>query len=320
MTLRMIVKSATGAIAACGDMSCERAGEPVVFSGYIIGYLFCAGTGAGAFFVAAGTCVWDAIRQTSSTQRGVEAVQAGFLAAPVLMLIACALLLTDLGVPERAWAVVAMPFQSVMSVGAWLVGLLTLLSGAMAAALLVLPSMPRGVRWAGCVCGLALATGVMAYTGLLLSDMVSVDFWHTPWLVMLFVVSSLSCGMAVDLGLRAMIISRADQVPLGLWRLAGVLSVAEAIALVGMLVAQSGYTAVAHESCMKLLSGELAPMFWALTCGAGLAFPLAVHVAARRPRASVMLAASVGVLAGGVSLRYCVVAAALFAPLALGAL
>lgn len=292
----------------------------MVFSGYIIGYLFCAGAGAGAFFVAAGVCVWDAVRQTESTRCAVEAAQSGFLAAPLLMLAACVLLLIDLGAPERAWTVILMPFQSVMSVGAWLVGLLTLVSGALAVAALVLPSVPRGVRWVCCVAGAALAFGVMAYTGLLLSDMVSIDFWHTPWLVVLFAASSLSCGMAVVLSLYALNAPRPYDVAGGLWRVACVLSIAEAVALVGMVGFQLGFTETARASCAMLLSGELAPEFWIGVCGVGLAFPLATHALVARPRATAVLASSLGVLVGGLSLRYCVVAAALFTPMALGAL
>lgn len=41
---------------------------------------------------------------------------------------------------------------------------------------------------------------VMAYTGLLLQSLRSVPLWHNIWLPMLFILSSLSCGMGLVMG------------------------------------------------------------------------------------------------------------------------
>ncbi|WP_270297394.1 NrfD/PsrC family molybdoenzyme membrane anchor subunit, partial [Eggerthella sinensis] len=73
-------------------------------------------------------------------------------------------------------------------------------------------------QWACCVVGGVCAVGVMGYTGLLLSDMVSIDFWHTPWLIALFVVSSLSCGVAAIVTLDAALAPPSYDVSAALWR------------------------------------------------------------------------------------------------------
>ena len=69
-----------------------------------------------------------------------------------------------------------------------------------------------GLAWAGLArrwrfaavrvlqAALALAAlAVMLYTGLLLQSLNAVPLWATPWLPALFVLSSLSCGMALVL-------------------------------------------------------------------------------------------------------------------------
>ena len=95
----------------------------------------------------------------------------------------------------------------------------------------------------------------------------------------------------------------------------------EAVVLIAFLAVQSGYTETARASCEVLLAGSLAPTFWVGVCGVGLAVPLAVHAAVRLlPARAAMMTSSLGVLAGGLLLRYCIVAAASFTPLALGAI
>ena len=65
-------------------------GSAVVFGGYIVAYLFLAGAGGGAFFAAASTCVWDAVRQSDGSERLARTCQVGFYAAPCLMVLAAA--------------------------------------------------------------------------------------------------------------------------------------------------------------------------------------------------------------------------------------
>ena len=301
----------------------------MLFGGYIVGYLFLAGAGSGTFLVAACCCVGDALRRTDASERLARAVQPGFYVAPCLMVLAGVLLLLDLGNAERAWLVATMPFQSVMSAGAWLVVLLTVVSGGLAGAGLLMHEAPRPFLWFGCLAGAFLAVGTMGYTGLLLSDMVGVDFWRTPWLVALFVASSLSCGVAVVTVADVLFapagadgLSRTGHMSApALWCTGAVLTIVEAAVLVAFLATQRAFTEPSRASCELLLAGSLAPLFWAGVCGAGIVLPLAAHAArCVLSVAAARLVASAGVLVGGLLLRHCVVAAALFTPLALGAI
>ena len=92
----------------------------MVFSWYIVGYLFVAGVASGAFLVSFGACLWDRWRQSKASERAVAAVQLGFCIAPVWSFAAIALLLLDLGNPERLLSLVMSPFDSVIGAGAWL--------------------------------------------------------------------------------------------------------------------------------------------------------------------------------------------------------
>lgn len=293
----------------------------MLFSWYIVAYLFLAGAGSGAFLIAATCCMGDALRKTEASERLVLAVQGGFYAAPCLVVLAGVFLLLDVGNVQRVWAVVAQPFQSVLSVGAWLVALLAVLSGALAVAGLVLREVPRPLLWTCIAAGWFCAAGVMSYTGLLLSDMVSIDLWHTPWLVALFVASSLSCGLAVVVGMDALVAPPSRTLPSGLWRAGVLFGCLEALVLAVFVVVQLGFTETAHASCLLLLEGSLAPAFWGGVCLVGIALPLAAHGAGHlMPRRIAALVSSAGVLVGGLFLRYCVVAAALYTPLALAAI
>ncbi|MBC5585314.1 polysulfide reductase NrfD [Eggerthella sp. NSJ-70] len=293
----------------------------MVFGWYIVAYLFLAGAGAGAFCAAACACAWDAVRRSDASERLARTCQAGFYAAPCLVVLAALFLLLDLGNAQRAWLVLATPLQSVMSVGAWLVALLVAVSGAVAVRGLTASEVPRSLLGACCAVGVPCALGVMGYTGLLLSDLVSIDFWHTPWLIALFVASSLSCGIAAIVALDAALAPPSYVVSRGLWRAGAVLGCVEAAVLAVFLVVQSGFTDTARASCELLLSGALAPAFWGGVCAVGLALPLAAHAAGSLlPERAAMLGSSLGVLVGGLLLRYCIVAAAFFTPLALGAI
>lgn len=296
-------------------------GERLLFGGYIVGYLFFAGAGAGAFLVAAVSCIWDALRQTDRSERLACAGQRGFMVAPCAVGVACVLLVADVGATDRLWVVFANPFQSVMSFGAWTVAALFAVSVALAAASLLLARVPRALQWAGCLIGSLLAVGTMTYTGVLLADMVSIDFWHTGLLVALFVTSSLSCGTAGVIATCAVALPRGAVAARDLWRVALLLGVVEACVLVAFLASRYGVSETARASCGLLLSGSLALPFWGGVAGVGLAVPFAAHARSSvrtQPSAPRMAFASACVLAGGVALRFCVVAAALYTPLTLG--
>ena len=290
----------------------------MLFSWYVIAYLFLAGAGAGAFLVAAVCCMVDAIALTPRTARLAAAVQPAFLAAPALVALAITFLFFDVGSPERVGYLLLNPFQSVMSVGAWMVTLLLAVSATLAIAGAA-AKVSRAFQLTCMVAGSVLAIGTMTYTGLLLSGLPSVEFWATGWLVALFVASSLSCGTAVIVGADAILHASPEGTSRGPWKLAGWLTAAEAAVLACFIASRQLAGGEALQATQQLLLGQLAPAFWLLVVGTGLLLSGVLHAARGRrvPLRMARLAAEFGVLAGGFALRYCIVAVASLPPLTL---
>lgn len=291
----------------------------LVFSSYIVWYLFLAGTAAGAFAVASVCSAYDAVRQTRDSEEVAVRAQTGFLAAPALMAFAALFLLIDLGSPERAWLIALSPFGSIVATGAWLVALFFALSAVVAVCGLALRSIPSWFLWLAWIAGSLLALGVMTYTGLLLSDMVSIDFWHSWLLPVLFVVSSLATGLALVLALGVLTNGGKGSTSRCLWKASGFVGMLEAVVAIAFLFSRYGYSDAARASCDMLLTGGLAGCFWIGMVGCGMVVPLGLHVLRRRaPVEAFVFAASAAVLVGGFFVRFCVVEAALYSPLVMG--
>ena len=296
-----------------------------MFGWPIIGYLFLGGTGAGAFLLAVCGNLLDALHPTEASSRRAEALNQGFIVAPIALVAGIVLLLMDLGNPDRIWGLLSQPFASVLGTGAVVLGSLCALS----LAFLIYQVMARSPRFAVnvgvYVVGGILAIITMSYTGLLLSRALCYDLWMTPWLVALFVASSLSCGLAAILvlyvgrGSAGRGLSKASG--LAAFRgLALCLALAELAILVVFLADRLAFGGTADDSVRALLSGEFAGLFWVALVGGGFAVPAIVNVAGYDTRLArwaswATLAASTSVLIGGLALRYLVVSAGIFAPL-----
>ena len=144
-----------------------------------------------------------------------------------------------------------------------------------------------GIRMALEVAALVVTLATMADTGLLLHDVSAVPLWVTPWLPVLFVLSSLSCGLAVVLGV-SQLMGSASAFGVVCARLAGVdvaVVALEAIAA-GCVIFSArsgagfgGQTALAaQDSVARLLSGDLAELFWGGFVVVGLVVPAVVEM------------------------------------------
>lgn len=334
-------------------------------------YLFLGGSGAGACFVAAvlgllspRECAQSAYAPLYRTLIApMFAVSAAALALGVLCLAA------DLGRIDRLLLLVTSPVFSYIAVGAYALAATLALSCALA--LVWARVAHRGLssaRFAGAPAGSALRTvlqvaalptsfSTMAYTGLLLQSVSAVPLWATPWLPVLFVISSLSCGIALAVATAAFTgaVDAFSRTLSRLMRIDALLLLAEGI--VATLVVASAWlggspgvlapplggqtSQAAIASAHSLLTGELAPVFLVVFAFVGLAVPLALELAttvlaprcsksshdalsnaccgALRLRASAMLVVALCVLAGGLALRFCLVEAGLSPSLVISA-
>ncbi|MEC4176556.1 NrfD/PsrC family molybdoenzyme membrane anchor subunit [Adlercreutzia sp. R7] len=319
-----------------------------MFSELVVAYLFLGGTGAGTCAV---TAVLGLAADGEEMRRAVavrfrdddgrlygEFFGTALIWAIGALVLGMICLMADVGRPDRLLLLAAAGPTSYLAVGAWALCGCLLLAGVLVLAWRGL--VPASLLYLRALCGLLLAAAVItaAYTGLLLADMASVPLWHSPWLPPLFVVSSLSCGVALvqmsaSFGRAATAFRATLRV---LIRVDGLLIVAEAAVLAAWLAsvwagAGAGLSAgaltatdqAALASAHLLLEGSCAPLFWLGLVGVGLAVPFVADVVMMRGVAggrsctlgalsfrSALLGSAFCVLVGGVCLRAAVVAAA----------
>jgi len=289
-----------------------------MFSAYIVWYLFFAGVGSGCFVVATIGGIYDAHKSTLASEELYLRLQNGFILAPVCMIAASLFLLLDMGDVTRVWQALLMPFRSIVSLGAWFVVLFTFLTSFLALCGLFLKAIPRVLLYTCWTGGLVLAFSTMGYTGILLSSLISIDFWYTWLLPLLFIVSSLSTGVAAVLLIDAVFGLNASVALSSLWNSALIFGVLEVMCLAVFFVDRFLFSETARQSCVLLFFGDLAPWFWIGIFGCGIVLPLFIHVLYHKiPEPGMILSASMAVLVGGFCIRYCIVEAALYSPVIL---
>ncbi len=299
-----------------------------MFGAFVVLYLFCGGTGAGALAVCSLVdLVWAkqpfgiaAYAQGPSTQPEARVVDFSFAAGLAVLVLGIACLLLDVGRPDRVLSLFLSPHPTFMTAGVFALAALVLLGAFLAAVrFLYLPAVPRGAVVAAEVAAVCMGVVVVLYTGLLLQSISGVAFWRSPFVPLLFALSSLSGGVALVL-LVAFFVERTSQVG----RLTGFLSradlaivVLEAACAVGyVLWAQaSGHPGV-QASLAQLTEGDMAGAWWMGFCVCGLGVPLAVETAGcvlgavRSEHAGwslVLAVAAMAVLAGSLCLRWSLV-------------
>lgn len=300
-----------------------------------IAYLFLGGAGAGALLVCALVdLLW------LHEPFGIERAARGLSHWPVERLLGLALLAGwlmvacgvvclafDLGRIDRLISLLISPPVSLMNWGAWGLALLLAVGGALVAVrFLCLPWAACGLVTALEVLAAALALFVVAYTGFLLQALAGVRFWGLWPVVLLFVLSALSCGIAVPLLLCAVVPSDevVESLSGGLLRVDFAVIVTESLtaAVLVAVAAASDHPGI-QTSLSLLLRGDAALWWWAFAA-CGLVIPAAVELLAlcsssgETARRAALCAAAV-ILAGGVSLRIAIVDAGAFRALELGA-
>ncbi|MBB3170417.1 NrfD/PsrC family molybdoenzyme membrane anchor subunit [Parvibacter caecicola] len=291
-----------------------------MFSQFIVWYLFLSGTAAGAFLGAAAISLVEGNEPLLKAHvHSLNPSSFGFIVAAAGYVLSGVFLIADLGNPARILQVVANPFQSLMSEGAWLVALSAALA-AITAALAVVGRLNYGIALALEIVGSILSVGVLVYAGVLLSSMRTVDFWDTPLLIALFAISGLTCGIAV-ISVVGFVLggSYRREHGLGLARCASAL--VEVLVLVAFLSSRYMISEAGRDSCMALFTGNLAGYFWGGVIAVGLVAPMAAAWVRRMTgQRGLVLAAAGCTLIGGYLLRYCIVECVVLSPLAFGGL
>ena len=192
----------------------------------VIAYLFLAGVGAGALTVSASIF----LRSGGGSSIGAghfTLARYGALIAPLPVMVGCGLLIFELGSFEVGhWFKWINLYKTItlspMSIGTWLLTVFIIISLIYAYTFLRTVVSPNDrlepLRKAMAWVGVPLGLGVAVYTGILLGAMPSRPFWNSPILALLFLVSSLSTGVAVLL-LAAAIVGPGPSSWRGTWLL-----------------------------------------------------------------------------------------------------
>lgn len=171
-----------------------------MLSSLIVLYLFLGGFGAGIVSVEVAWSLWMrhsglalAVQTPYIRQRSL-----GLLVGCGLLALGTVCLIFDLERPDRALFVLLRPTLSIISIGSYMLLILLGLS-----AVLTWQSHKKGrqlesARWYPWLASVTLlfCLGVMGYTGVYLESIKAVAVWDSPLLPLIFVASSLSCGIA----------------------------------------------------------------------------------------------------------------------------
>lgn len=267
-------------------------------------YLYLSGVGAGAYLTGGLAQVWGLDRALAVTGIG--------LAAPAV-LAGLVFLLWDLDRVDRVRFAVGSVRGFWLERGFAVVAVFVALTIAHAA-LVLWPAPGAQASGAGPLPSVAalFALGTAAQSGFLLRRYKAVRLWGRWFVTVLFVLSAASTGLMaatlVRMGLAAPMPATVISA------LAGaniVLMLAQAVVVgVGLGRLRSAEPTL-RASARLLLEGRLAGVFWGGIVGAGLAAPLVLEgvvVLGVHPLAVVVLTSVLG-LAGGLLLRYAVLAA-----------
>ena len=176
-----------------------------MFSVLAVGYLFLGGAGAGAIAVASILdLAWVKAPFGHASRIGIgeatpleRTVAVGMLAGFAALALGMLFLLFDLGRIDRVASLLLRPSLSFLTVGTYaLAGLAACAALLVAVRFAYLPGVPRGAVRAVEAAAAVVAVVVMLYTGLLLQNTGAVALWSSPLVPVLFLLSSLSCGIA----------------------------------------------------------------------------------------------------------------------------
>ncbi|MFQ5939726.1 MAG: NrfD/PsrC family molybdoenzyme membrane anchor subunit [Alphaproteobacteria bacterium] len=302
----------------------------------VIAYLFLAGLGAGALTVSSSVL----LRGGAGGFGGYHFTLAryGAFIAPIPIMVGSVLLIPELGSFQAGyWFKWLNLYKTInlspMSIGTWLLTLCIIISLVYAFTFLWPDARPgdrhdilrKAAAWIGVPIGILVAV----YTGVLLGAMPARPFWNTPVLPMLFLLSSLSTGVAGIILVRSLLHRRSSDVDTEKqFHESGYLLTASDTLLIGFellavflffMFAYLTIGRVAESMAVVLPGGSLAPLFWFGFVLVGLLVPVLVELfyvipkllyqrAYVAPR-GVEIAVPVIVLVGGFLLRYVVVVA-----------
>ena len=228
-----------------------------------------------------------------------------------LLILSILFLFWDLGSPERVLLILLRPHATVLTFGAIFLSIEAILGLLLVAATVFRASVLRGqamriIEILTCVFSIA----TMAYTGVFLFGNIGIAFWSSWTIVGLFLFSSLSCGLTlmllVDYFIQDQTLLLRAARPLQKWHL--VCLAGEAL-FVALFITAAANNPAAAGGMEILLSPEMLPTAVVGVLGFGIAIPAVSEIyALARLDCRTIPASDVICLAGGLILRFCIIA------------
>lgn len=289
-----------------------------------ITYLFLGGTGAALSLVSSTLGLLSP--RDFLMEGGIRAVASEYrrlLAPPLLVAFALVgigalCLLSALGNPGQAMGLFFSSCSTWANVGAW--SLLLCAFSALGQAGLVGACSCLSVRMLRVVQigTTVVSAATMLYTGLLLYGMDGIPFWHSPWLVALFFLSALSCGLGAFLLVSTLCEASVPFVSTirRAMRIDSAVVCVEGVMLAFLVLTQlASANSTAVSSAAELVAGDLASLFWGLLVIVGLVVPFLLECTlpfvvdgfSDRTRTIVLILLGAALLVGGFVLRYVIV-------------
>lgn len=291
-----------------------------MFSDFITTYLFLGGAGAGTCALLA--CLNIICLRTSLHVQNFPQVKSivlrrfygfGFLIVAMICILGALCLLFDVARPDKVITFIFSPTITVVSVGAYTLSVVILLSLFLSLVWLGVVRVPRWVLYLLNGGIILLAVVLMTYTALLLMIISRVAFFQSWWLVLLFLASSLSCGSAL-----VVIIAAVVRVYDGLYRQIQYVISADLVFIGLEIVSLFAFLFFAKEGAdgavMALVNGPLSLQFWFGLVVCGLLVPAVCLVGEIRgsSRLPFSLIPAALIAIGGFLLRWCILRAAAF--------
>ena len=286
----------------------------------VAAYLFLAGAGAGALFISSYYVLSDKIKQSSDYR------VAGFssLAGVLLLIAGTTMIILDLTTFRAGIAEISFDkffrflnfFKtfipgSMMSIGSWLVSIAIVASMMFAYAFIQNSPLKKHIKTLAAL-NMLLSMGVASYTALLLGDIAHNFVWSNSLLVVLFMVSALSSGIAVVMLMKVLTGAPADNRQSFEKSDAAILTFELVLLSIFAyaLVSMSAFNDVEYPLLLSSIAGQL---WWFGALALGVVIPLLMNLKAIFSKTALSHSKecllSIAVLAGAFSLRYSVLLA-----------
>ena len=234
----------------------------------------------------------------------------------IAWLVACLVGLVDmahLSKPQRFWRMLLKPNTSWISRGFIFMWLFLGCAAIQLALSFWLPGTAAETVFK--VLAGIMAFGVAIYSGFVVGYVGAIKLWNSAIVPILFVIAGLTCGLAILL-----LTSLGESTD----RIMAVANIT-LIALVVYAIVMSIYlwvttyeSSAARDSVMRMIRGNIAPVFWIGVVLLGIIIPVALLLTvtiAMWASVAALITAVVCVIIGGVSLRYVILKAGMYSPL-----